>query len=400
MNTSSTSPAGDVSRSASSSRTAHARRSSRFGAATNAPSGPSRVGIAARRRQHGPRARPDARGGELVRGVLRLRPRIAPGRRRRRRRAARCADSGDTWREPNETTAGTVTTSPRRSTGPSPHTHGKASPTAASRTRPSSNTRFTIAPISSLWAASAVAGAAPRPVILEQAVAGPVGVQAARRPGDPRGSRRSRPRLRTAPAARRAPRRAGTWPRDPWRESVQARPGRLLSYSLAVPLGPAAIDRAAALLERARLDVTTIPELPEDVRPRDLADAYAISDRLDERLGWEVAGWYLGRHERRDPGAARPRRAVHGAGLRASAAHEPGHAARRRLPADGDRVRVRVRARAATWRRATTPYSRDEVAAAVDSVHAAHRGRGRAPRGLDAPGRLVGDRRQRHGRRA
>ena len=61
-----------------------------------------------------------------------------------------------------------------------------------------------------------------------------------------------------------------------------------------MPLGPAAIDRAAALLEQARRDVTTIPELPEDVRPRDLADAYAISDRLDERLGWEVAGWYLG----------------------------------------------------------------------------------------------------------
>jgi len=61
-----------------------------------------------------------------------------------------------------------------------------------------------------------------------------------------------------------------------------------------VPLGPAAIDRAAALLERARHDVTTIPALPEDVRPHDLADAYAICDRLDERLGWEVAGWYLG----------------------------------------------------------------------------------------------------------
>ena len=77
-------------------------------------------------------------------------------------------------------------------------------------------------------------------------------------------------------------------------ESVQARPGQLLSDSLAVPLGPAAIDRAAALLEQARRDVHDHPRAAGRRRPRDLADAYAISDRLDERLGWDVAGWYLG----------------------------------------------------------------------------------------------------------
>jgi 2-keto-4-pentenoate hydratase len=73
-----------------------------------------------------------------------------------------------------------------------------------------------------------------------------------------------------------------------------ARLPQALPYSLGVPLAPSAIDRAAALLERARLDVTTIPALPDDVRPHDLADAYAICERLHERLGWPVAGWYLG----------------------------------------------------------------------------------------------------------
>lgn len=61
-----------------------------------------------------------------------------------------------------------------------------------------------------------------------------------------------------------------------------------------MPLTADAVDRAAALLEEARHAATTIPALPPDARPADLADAYAIADRLDERLGWDVAGWYLG----------------------------------------------------------------------------------------------------------
>ena len=61
-----------------------------------------------------------------------------------------------------------------------------------------------------------------------------------------------------------------------------------------MPLTALQIDRAAAILEEARLAVTTIPGLPADVRPHDLRDAYAIGERLHERLGWDVAGWYLG----------------------------------------------------------------------------------------------------------
>ena len=55
-----------------------------------------------------------------------------------------------------------------------------------------------------------------------------------------------------------------------------------------------AVDRAAAILEAARREVRRIESLPEDVRPRSLADAYAIADRLAERLGWPLAGWYCG----------------------------------------------------------------------------------------------------------
>ncbi len=57
-------------------------------------------------------------------------------------------------------------------------------------------------------------------------------------------------------------------------------------------LEPDAVDRAARILVAARLETRTISELPPDVRPRDLSDAYAISDRLAVLLGWEVAGWY------------------------------------------------------------------------------------------------------------
>jgi 2-oxo-3-hexenedioate decarboxylase/2-keto-4-pentenoate hydratase len=136
-----------------------------------------------------------------------------------------------------------------------------------------------------------------------------------------------------------------------------------------VPLGPAAIDRAAALLERARRDITTIAELPEDVRPHDLADAYAISDRLDERLGWEVAGWYLGATNVAiqellgldGPYVARVyRRLLHMSPATLRADDFPPMVVECEF---SFALRSDLEARA-------TPYSHDEVAAAVDSVHA------------------------------
>lgn len=58
------------------------------------------------------------------------------------------------------------------------------------------------------------------------------------------------------------------------------------------PLTAAEVDRAAAILEQARRSNTVIDSLPVEVAPRDLAEATAIQDRLIERLGWEIGGWF------------------------------------------------------------------------------------------------------------
>lgn len=52
------------------------------------------------------------------------------------------------------------------------------------------------------------------------------------------------------------------------------------------------IDRAAALLAEARARNRMIDAIPEDVRPRTIGEAYAIQERLAERLGRETAGWF------------------------------------------------------------------------------------------------------------
>jgi 2-keto-4-pentenoate hydratase len=61
---------------------------------------------------------------------------------------------------------------------------------------------------------------------------------------------------------------------------------------MAAALTEAEIDQASALLEEARLGGRTLPEIPTYCRPRSLADAYAVQDRLAERLGWGVGGWF------------------------------------------------------------------------------------------------------------
>lgn len=57
-------------------------------------------------------------------------------------------------------------------------------------------------------------------------------------------------------------------------------------------LSEAQIGRAAAILEQARRTNTVIDGLPSEVAPRNLADAYAVQDRLIARLGWETRGWF------------------------------------------------------------------------------------------------------------
>jgi 2-keto-4-pentenoate hydratase len=57
---------------------------------------------------------------------------------------------------------------------------------------------------------------------------------------------------------------------------------------------PEAVDRAAKILKVARLKHELIEDLPETCRPTTIADAYAIQDRLVELLGEPVAGWLVG----------------------------------------------------------------------------------------------------------
>ena len=55
---------------------------------------------------------------------------------------------------------------------------------------------------------------------------------------------------------------------------------------------PQEIQRAAEILRQARLENTVIDCIPEDVRPRNIREAYAVQERLAELLGWDLAGWY------------------------------------------------------------------------------------------------------------
>ena len=57
---------------------------------------------------------------------------------------------------------------------------------------------------------------------------------------------------------------------------------------------PEAIDRAATILKIARLRKELIDDLPEECRPRTLEEAYAIQNRLVELLGEGISGWLVG----------------------------------------------------------------------------------------------------------
>lgn len=57
---------------------------------------------------------------------------------------------------------------------------------------------------------------------------------------------------------------------------------------------PEAVDRAARIILAARRGRQLLPGLPEDCRPRDLEQAYAVQDRLIELMGAEAGGAELG----------------------------------------------------------------------------------------------------------
>ncbi len=55
---------------------------------------------------------------------------------------------------------------------------------------------------------------------------------------------------------------------------------------------PDAVDRAARLLAAARLEKRSIGDLPDDCRPLTVADGYRVQDRLAELLGFDIGGWF------------------------------------------------------------------------------------------------------------
>ncbi len=130
------------------------------------------------------------------------------------------------------------------------------------------------------------------------------------------------------------------------------------------------IDAAASLFLAARQATRIIEELPIDLQPRSLADAYAIQTRVVELSGEAVGGWSLGAtsaESRRQLSLAAP----YTGRLLANALHESPAtlAAPRRLQPVLEvefafRLERDLPARAA-------PYHAEEVAAAVASVHPA-----------------------------
>jgi 2-keto-4-pentenoate hydratase len=59
-------------------------------------------------------------------------------------------------------------------------------------------------------------------------------------------------------------------------------------------LSPAAIDKAASLFAKARIERGIVDGLPSDLAPANIAEAYAIQAKLAEKLGWAVGGWFCG----------------------------------------------------------------------------------------------------------
>ncbi|MEM7292609.1 MAG: fumarylacetoacetate hydrolase family protein [Pseudomonadota bacterium] len=57
-------------------------------------------------------------------------------------------------------------------------------------------------------------------------------------------------------------------------------------------MNPEAIEQAANLLANARRNHSLVDAIPDDIRPQNLSEAYAIADRLVELLGAKTGGWF------------------------------------------------------------------------------------------------------------
>ena len=54
------------------------------------------------------------------------------------------------------------------------------------------------------------------------------------------------------------------------------------------------ITAAASLFAQAWLDGTTIDAFPNDLAPRDLAEAMAMQDAMAAQIGEDIVGWKIG----------------------------------------------------------------------------------------------------------
>lgn len=130
------------------------------------------------------------------------------------------------------------------------------------------------------------------------------------------------------------------------------------------------IERAAALLVAARRECKTMPNLPEDARPRDEDEAYRMQDALCARLGITPAAWKVActtAHAQQALNTDFPFRGP----LPASAVH----ASPATIPADNHFMRMVegefAFTMAADLPARAEPYSRDEVEAALGTLHPA-----------------------------
>jgi 2-keto-4-pentenoate hydratase len=135
-------------------------------------------------------------------------------------------------------------------------------------------------------------------------------------------------------------------------------------------LSPAAIQRAADILADTFKKKTTIAALPADATPETMADAYAIQEAMNKRLGFKTVGWKFAHS---NPAAIRKSKLggpvpgrVFPEMLQESPARYP--AGSFHFPRFEPEIAFKLKADLPPR---ATPYSRDEVLAAVGSAHIA-----------------------------
>ena len=135
-------------------------------------------------------------------------------------------------------------------------------------------------------------------------------------------------------------------------------------------MSPESARRAADLLLSARRQCRPIPELPEECRPGDLSEAYAIQDAFAAARGGTLAGFKIGATSRRAQDYLGVYGPFYGCMFRDGIHDSPAA-----VSAEGSIFRVvevefafRL---AANLPARNDPYGRDAVAAAVATMHPA-----------------------------